>query len=122
MAPASAPSAHAFRQSILSAARFWEGRRLPYNAILAAVVAIWVFGTWPHFRPAFNLTSLGFLVLLAAVANVCYCTAHLVDVPMLQSPFASRWLRWRWRLWVVGTLFAVLIECYWIADEIYPYV
>jgi hypothetical protein len=25
-------------------------------------------------------------------------------------------------LWLLGTLFALVVTCYWIADEIYPYV
>jgi hypothetical protein len=30
--------------------------------------------------------------------------------------------RQRWGLWVIGTLFAIVFENYWIADEIYPFV
>jgi hypothetical protein len=30
--------------------------------------------------------------------------------------------RQRWGLWVIGTLFAVLLANYWIVDEIYPFV
>jgi hypothetical protein len=30
------------------------------------------------------------------------------------------WKRRRWMLWCAGALLAVILECYWIADEIYP--
>jgi len=39
---------------------------------------------------------------------------------MQMSPFATRWQRSRWGLWLAGTLFAVFLEWYWIGDEIYP--
>ena len=34
------------------------------------------------------------------------------------------WERRRWRrvVWYAGTIFAVLLTNYWIADEIYPFV
>ena len=74
------------------------------------------------FRPAFTLQSLGRVLILAALANLCYCAAYLVDVPMQQSSIGITWRRRRWILWVAGTLFALLFACYWIADEIYPFV
>jgi len=102
--------------------RFWETRRLIYNLLLAAVVLIWLVASWPHFRPAFTLTSLLQLAVLALLANACYCAAYLVDLPMQHSSFRSLRNRRRWALWVVGTLFAILFTNYWIADEIYPFV
>jgi len=60
--------------------------------------------------------------VLALLANVCYCAAYLVDIPMQGSPLSITWRRRRWGLWVIGTLFAIVVENYWIADEIYPFV
>jgi len=97
-------------------------KRLVYNAVLAGVVLIWLVGTWPHFRPMLRLPSVVLLMVLGVLANLCYCAAYAVDVTLQLTPFAAGWRRWRWSLWVAGTLFAVLLECYWIADEIYPYV
>ena len=108
--------------SFKDAVRFWEWRRIAYNALLAVVVIFWVALSWPHFRPAFHLESLLFLLFAAAMANVCYSAAYLVELPMQSSPLTGAWKRWRWTLWLLGTLLAILIANYWIADEIYPYV
>jgi hypothetical protein len=102
--------------------RYWELRRIFYNLALAAVVIIWIAASWPHFRPAFTLVPLLQLLVLALIANVFYCAAYFVDLPMQFSSLRALWTRGRWALWVLGTLFAILFENYWIADEIYPFV
>jgi len=110
------------RTFLADAIRFWEFRRIFYNLVLSIVVVAWLILTWPHFRPAFTLTSLLFLVIMGLLANACYCAAYLVDIPIQHSTLCAVWRRWRWALWLVGTLFAVLFENYWIVDEIYPFV
>ena len=102
-----------------SAIRFWEPRRLLYNLILAVVVICWIVATWPHFRPAFKLAALEAMIGLAFLANLCYCAAYLPDVAIQNFRFDVVSKRKRWILWTVGTLFAILVENYWIADEIY---
>jgi hypothetical protein len=109
-----------FRRLLADAIRFWEWRRLVYNSILTAFVVVWLVATWPHFRAALTLPSLLAVAVLALLANVCYCAAYLVDIPMQRSSLGDVWRRWRWGLWLVGMLFAILVENYWIADEIYP--
>jgi hypothetical protein len=112
-----------FRALLLAdAIRYWEPRRIVYNLVLAAVVLGWVVLTWPHFRPALTLHSLLHLAVLALLANVCYCAAYLVDIPMQHSSLSTVWTRRRWGLWLLGTLFAILLANYWIVDEIYPFV
>jgi hypothetical protein len=111
-----------FRGLLADAMRFWERRRPAYNSVLAAVVVVWLVATWPHFRAALTLHSLLLLAILALLANVCYCVAYLVDIPMQRSSLSAVWRRRRWGLWLVGTLFAILLANYWIADEIYPFV
>ena len=106
--------------ALRDAARFWEFWRIWYNAILVAVVVLWVLFTWPHFRPALNLLDLGRMIVLALLANLCYCAAYLGEFfmqPLLPPKF---WTRFRITVWIVGMLFALLIANYWIADEIYP--
>jgi hypothetical protein len=104
----------------IDAIYFWELRRLYYNLALIAAAIFWLIATWPHFRPAFTLRSLFLLTILALMANACYCAAYLVDIPMQLSTLGASWKSYRWIVWPVGTLFALLLANYWIADEIYP--
>lgn len=109
-----------FKAIFREAVRYWEPRRVVYNIVLVAVVAGWVVFTWPHFRPAFTLQVLLALLVLAAIANACYCAAYLAETVVQRSPFRTTWLHTRWLLWLAGTLFAAALAWYWIADEIYP--
>ena len=113
------PPSSTFRGLLADAARFWEPRRLVYNLFLAVVTVFWIIFTWPHFRPAMTPTSLFLLSILALIANACYSVAYFVDIPF-QLSFAAGRNRLRWGLWIAGTLFAILLANYWIADEIYP--
>jgi hypothetical protein len=99
---------------------YWEVRRIPYNLALAAVAVFWVVRTWPHFVPAFEWASIPPLLILAALANVLYCSAYLVEALAREALVAATWHRWRWAVWLAGTLLALLLEYYWIGDEIYP--
>lgn len=110
------------RQVLSEAFRYWEARRIIYNLILAAVVAGWFAFTWPHFRGALTLQFVGFLAVLAILANLCYSAAYLADMPLQFSALHRAWRRWRGIVFAAGTLLAVLLANYWIADEIYPYV
>ena len=109
-----------FRQNLAVAARFWEPRRIAYNAVLSVIVAAWVADTWPHFRDALTLFHLGQTLVLTLLANVCYTAAYLVDMAAQFSALGTVSNRTRWALWVAGMLFAILVANYWIADEIYP--
>ncbi|MBS1841347.1 MAG: hypothetical protein JSS69_01310 [Acidobacteria bacterium] len=120
--PVFSPQPADFRELLSSSARYWEPRRILYNLILFAVCLIWLAASWPHFRPALHLANLFPMVFLALIANVCYCAAYMVDLPLSSSTVRSSWLSCRWALWLVGMIFALLLENYWIADEIYPYV
>jgi hypothetical protein len=108
------------RSFFAEAMRYWEPRRLIYNFALTAACVGWVVGTWPHFHAALTLSSLLPLSVLALIANACYCAAYLVDIPLQRSSIGSVWRRRRWALWLMGTLFAIVLASYWIADEIYP--
>lgn len=121
--PASPPSVSPpppLREVLTDAIRYWEARRLGYNAFLAAIVLGWVLLTWPRFRSAFTWSALLALFVLAVLANVCYCAAYLVDVPVQYSAFRDSWRRRRSVLWLIGVIFAGVIAFYWMADEIYP--
>jgi len=111
-----------WRQRFIEAARFWEPRRIVYNLLLSAVAIVWIVASWPHFRPAMTLESLGIMTVLALLANLCYCAAYTAEIPPLGFPLGAARNRGRWAIWVLGTLLAILFENYWIADEIYPFV
>lgn len=102
------------------AARFWERGRIWYNVLLAAVVLLWLLWTWPHFRPAMNVVALGKMVVLAVLANLCYCAGYVAELFMQPVVARPSWRRLRIAVWIAGILFALLLENYWIADEIYP--
>jgi hypothetical protein len=110
------------KQTLIDALWFWEPRRVLYNVILLSVVVAWFVLTWPHFRPAMNWFAFLRFCLLGVIANVCYCAAYLLDLPMSISEIGEAWARRRWILWSLGTVFALLLENYWIADEIYPFI
>jgi len=116
------PLPRPFRVLLADAIRFWEFRRIFYNVVLSLVVLAWLLLTWPHFRPALTLQSLLLLIILGLLANACYCAAYFVDIPLQYSALGTAWKRWRWALWLLGTLFAILLANYWIVDEIYPFV
>jgi hypothetical protein len=102
------------------AVRFWEPGRIWYNVALFVVVLLWLGLTWPHFRPALTLEAFGKMTVLALLANVCYCAAYLVDFLLQAAASERNGRRLRWAVWALGMLLALLVENYWIADEIYP--
>ncbi|MBI3537517.1 MAG: hypothetical protein HY070_08185 [Chloroflexi bacterium] len=107
-----------FRDAI----HFWEPRRIFYNAILALIFIGWIVLTWPHFSPPVSSEAVPFLIFYAIAANLCYTAAYLAEIPLQFSKLGATRERFRLGLWLVGTLFAILLTNYWIADEIYPYV
>lgn len=121
-APGSSRPADPFPQIVRDIVRYWEPRRAGYNLMLVGLAIAWVAVTWPHFRPALTLGTLPKLLPLAGLANLCYCAAYVVDIPLQRSAFRRTWRRRRWVLWLAGTVFALVIAYYWIADEIYPFV
>jgi hypothetical protein len=113
------PQSGQFPGLLGEAIRFWEPRRAAYNVLLTAVTVVWLIATWPHFRMALTLFSLLRFAVLAVLANVCYCAAYVVDIPLQRSSLSAGWRRGRSVLWLVGTLLAIVLANYWIADEIY---
>lgn len=115
-------SGHPWRILVSETFRYWEFRRLFYNSALLAVVIVWLAATWPHFRPMFSLNSLLLLIVLGLIANIFYCAAYLVDIPLQLSSVGGAWKNLRWLLWLIGTFLAIVLANYWIVDEIYPFV
>jgi len=105
---------------MLDRIRYWEYRRLYYNLVLAAVFAFWVAMGWTHFHGAFTFPNLVALVFLAFIANLMYCAAYPVDFIFENLSFGELWRRYRFGLWIAGTLLAIVLESYWVNDEILP--
>lgn len=102
------------------AARWWEPRRIWYNALLLAVFAYLLSRTWSRIAPELSVPNVLRLLLLAALANLCYSTAYPADMALQTVCAPNRRAPWRWAIWVAGTLFAVVLEMYWYLDEILP--
>jgi hypothetical protein len=102
------------------AAQWWEPRRILYNIFLAGVFVALTVRTWPRLQPELNSAAVLPLIVLALLANLCYCTAYVVDLAVFSIPAPPHRNRWRWVLWSAGTLFAMLFETYWVLDEILP--
>lgn len=118
----SSPHPHAGNggNDLRSAAAWWEPRRVLYNIVLAAVFVALTVRTWPRLQPGLNASAIAPLIMLALLANLCYCAAYIVDLAAFPDSASPSRDRWRWLLWSAGTLLAVLFETYWFLDEILP--
>jgi len=98
-----------FRDAISSSIRYWEPRRLIFNGVLLVVVVASFFAAWPTSKMAVNLELALSLFILATLANVAYCAAYVPDLALQFSTFRESWLRWRWVLLTLGTLFGAAL-------------
>lgn len=101
--PVSPPS------SAADALRYWERRRLVYNAALLSVVATIFAAHASRFADLASLDLFLALFLLAVLANVLFCAAYPVDLFVQRSGPAIAVRRVRLILAVVGTAFACVI-------------
>jgi len=97
------------REAVSDAIRYWEPRRIVYNVVMALIVLAYFAASWPGSRNAASFDGVLFLFVLAILANVSYCAAYLGDVFVQISGFREVWRRWRWILFVIGTMFAAII-------------
>jgi hypothetical protein len=64
---------------ITDAIRYWEPRRLAYNAVLFVVVLFYFVKDYPASKQALSLDEILVVFVLTVLANVAYCAAY---VPM----------------------------------------
>lgn len=106
--------AMALRRCITDAIRYWEPRRLLYNAVLAAVTGVVLY--LDSKTSSKELESLSnawpMLIFFAVLANLCYCAAYPVDIFVQMSDFRKAWHRLRWVLFITGTAFAAMLAAY----------
>ena len=104
--PAPSPSV---RELATDALRYWEPRRIVYNAVLALIVLGDFFAAWPNSKSALTFDAICGLFLLAVLANVAYCAAYVVDLFVQLSGFRPAWNRLRRCLLVLGITFAAIL-------------
>lgn len=100
------------REAVTDAIKYWEPRRLLYNALLAGIVLFYLFyflKANPSLKKSLTIDSFLGLFLLAVLANVAYCAAYVVDVFAQWSSYRDRWRHYRYVVLVVGMLFAAVL-------------
>ncbi len=97
------------RQALSDALRYWEPRRIVYNAALGLVVLVVFLANLPSSRSSLNFDLLQGLFVLAVLANVAYCAAHIVDMVLQVSAYRTSWIRVRWMLLAIGIAFAAVL-------------
>ena len=94
---------------LTDAIRYWEKRRIAYNAILTLIVVGVFLFYWPATSTSFSFDKAQEFFILAVMANVAYCAAYVVDVPAQLSDFRATWQRHRWVLFGIGVVFASIL-------------
>ena len=94
---------------VADALKYWEPRRLIYNAVLAVVVLGHAWAGWPDSRGILSLDIFLGLFFLAVLANVCYCAVYVVDLFVQFSGLREAWAKGRVAVLTIGTAFAAVI-------------
>jgi hypothetical protein len=97
------------RESVTESIRYWEPRRIIYNAVLGAIVITYFVLALPASRQVLSVDFILWLFLLAVLANVAYCAAYIVDVFAQYSGLQEQWRNYRWILLLIGISFAGVI-------------
>jgi len=98
-----------FHDAATNAIRFWERGRIAYNLVLAIIVIGYFIVGLPFSKSQISFDFfLGFFIL-AVLANIAFCAAYPVDIFTQMSSFNVVWLKARWVLLFIGTLFAAII-------------
>jgi hypothetical protein len=108
------------REALSQAIRYWEPRRLLYNALLLIEVAAIFALKLPGSRNNLSVDLALLLFVLAVLANVAYCACYVVDVAAQLSDFRVIWLRFRWTLFVLGVAFAGVLAYFFASGLFSP--
>jgi hypothetical protein len=103
---------------VADALKYWEPRRLVYNAVLAAVVLWHAWAGWPDVKSILSLNIFLGLFFFAVLANVCYCAVYLVDLFVQFSGLHDAWTKGRLAVLMVGTAFAAVITHFLISSAL----
>jgi hypothetical protein len=101
--PTPPPAALTSRNILNDGLRYWEPRRVVYNLLLTVVVIsqLTSLQAWPQMA---TLKAMLGLIVCCAAANLCYCSAYLVDFPLQHSDFRESWLHHRGILFFAGCI------------------
>jgi hypothetical protein len=94
-----------FQDLLTDALRYWEPRRIVYNAALFLVVVGRFVSEWPASAAAITFDGFVSLFILGVLANVAYCAAYVVDLGVQHSTLREAWRPRRKYLLLVGVLF-----------------
>jgi hypothetical protein len=100
-------------ENTTDAIRYWEPRRLVYNAVLAAIILIYFGKGYPFSLTVVKADMALLFFLLVVLANVAYCSAYVVDLFVQSSDYREQWRRVRWVLFVIGLLFGSILTGFW---------
>ncbi len=100
------------KQALSDALRYWEPRRILYNVALGLVVVVVFLANLPTSRSSLSFDLLQGLFVLAVLANVAYCVAHMVDIVLQCSDYRTTWIRFRWVLLAIGVTFAAVLASF----------
>lgn len=103
------PGKSGIREILTDALRFWEWCRLFYNLILAAIVLLEFARLLPNSKDALQFNGLLMLFVMAVLANAAYCAAYLVELLVQHSEYREAWRRYRFLVWLLGTVFAAVL-------------
>lgn len=105
------------------ALHYWEPRRIVYNAVLAIWTVLLTFNDLVEAMGDTARQTLGLIVVIAifaAIANILYSTAYVVDIAAQLSPFQDVWRRRRGILFTAGTVLAcicVVMIFFWSGEN-----
>jgi hypothetical protein len=109
------------REALSEAIRYWERRRLLFNAVLIFEVAVIFCLKLPGSRNHLNVDVVLVLFVLAVLANVAYCACYVVDIAAQLSAFRTRWLGLRWVLLLIGLAFAGALTYFFSSGLLVPH-
>jgi hypothetical protein len=99
--------------------RYWEPRRIIYNAVLALVAGAHLVSHFSRPVKRLNIEVVLVVFVLAIGANILYCAAYVVDWFVQQSEFRDPWRRARWIMLAIGTALAAVFTHY-LSGAIFP--
>lgn len=104
------------RQALTDGIRYWEPRRIIYNLFLVVIVGIHALRAWTGPGLHISIDTLLVLFLLWVLANVAYCAAYLIEVPVQLSGFKQEWLKVRIVVFLIGLAFAGIVAHFFLMD------